>query len=62
MRTAIRNRDWKDNFALFTAAEHASPGSAKVHANLGSEYMEGKQFEQAGQEFQTALRIKSGFT
>jgi tetratricopeptide (TPR) repeat protein len=57
MRTAIRNRDWKDNFALFTAAEHASPGSAKVHANLGSEYMERKQFEQAGQEFQTALRI-----
>jgi len=56
-RTVIRNKDWRDNLALFTAAERASPGSAKVHANLGSEYMERKQLEQAGKEFQTALRI-----
>src|SRR5260221_10424910 len=33
LRTVIRNRDWKDNLTLYTAAVSAVPGSAKMHQN-----------------------------
>ncbi len=36
-RTVARNRDWKDNFALFSAAYRVCPLSAKVNYNLGLE-------------------------
>ena len=37
-RTVARNRDWTDNFALFSAAYRVCPLSAKVNYNLGLEY------------------------
>jgi len=33
--TVRRNRDWVDEKALFRAALHVCPGSAKVHVNWG---------------------------
>ena len=61
MRTVVRNQDWRDNFTLFSAAVREAPGSAKMHANLGAEYMYRDQLEAARKEFQTALRIYPDF-
>jgi tetratricopeptide (TPR) repeat protein len=56
-RTVARNADWKDNLALYSSAVRAAPNSAKMHANLGGEYMVRNQFDLARKEFQTALQI-----
>jgi tetratricopeptide (TPR) repeat protein len=56
-RTVARNMDWKDNLALYSAAVRAVPNSAKMHANLGGEYLVRNQFDLARKEFQIALRI-----
>ncbi len=37
-RTWARNREWKDDFTLFRAAERVSPRSSKVQYNLGNAY------------------------
>jgi len=62
LRTVIRNRDWKDNLTLYTAAVRAVPGSAKMHQNLAFKYMEAKQLDLARQELQTALQINPAYT
>jgi len=56
-RTLVRNRDWKDNLTLYSAAVRTVPGSAKMHMDLGGAYMGRKQYELARTELQTALRI-----
>jgi tetratricopeptide (TPR) repeat protein len=56
-RTVVRNRDWRNDLTLFTAAVRASPGSAKAHLNLASAYRNEKQLDLAGGEFETVLRI-----
>ena len=56
-RTVYRNTDWKDNFALNSAAVRTVPGSGKIHHNLGSEYLMRNQYDLALKEFQIALRI-----
>ena len=61
VRTVIRNRDWKDNRNLYTAAVRASPGSAKMHLGLAFNYMEAKQFDLARKEFQTTLQINPAY-
>jgi Tfp pilus assembly protein PilF len=57
VRTVVRNRDWKDDRALFTAAVHATPNSAKAHNNLGLLYLNGRQPDLAEIEFKAALNI-----
>jgi tetratricopeptide (TPR) repeat protein len=57
MRTMLRNQDWRDNLSLYNAGVRVSPGSAKMHGNLGAEYMASAQWDMAATEFQTALRI-----
>jgi tetratricopeptide (TPR) repeat protein len=57
MRTMLRNQDWQDNLSLYTAGVRVSPGSAKIHGNLGGEYMASAQWDMAATEFQTALGI-----
>ena len=61
MRTVIRNRDWRDNFTLFSTAVQAVPGSARAHAGLGGEYMRRDQLDAASKEFQIALGIYPDF-
>lgn len=58
VRTVVRNRDWKDNLTLYSAGVRAVPGSAKMHSDLGMEYMNAGQTELARNEFQTALQIE----
>jgi hypothetical protein len=57
VRTVIRNRDWKDNFSLYSAAVRAVPNDAKMHSNLAGQYFLRNQLDLAAQEYQIALRI-----
>jgi tetratricopeptide (TPR) repeat protein len=61
-RTVGRNRDWRDNFSLFSAGVRAVPNSAKMHDGLGGEYMMRGQKDAALPELQTALRIYPNFS
>jgi protein O-mannosyl-transferase len=61
MRTMVRNRDWKDNLNLYSAGVRVSPGSAKMHGNLGGEYLASVQWDMAATEYQTALRINPDY-
>jgi Tfp pilus assembly protein PilF len=56
-RTVLRNEDWRDNFTLFSKDIKAVPGSAKLHAMLGGQYMLRGQLDLAHGEFDTALQI-----
>ncbi|MGB7726449.1 MAG: tetratricopeptide repeat protein [Candidatus Acidiferrum sp.] len=56
-RTVVRNRDWRDNFTLVTAGERAVPGSAKMHAGVGDQYLVRGQLEEARRELKFALHI-----
>jgi len=60
-RTVFRNRDWKDNFTLFSAAVRVVPGSAKAHALLGLEYLRRGQLDSARSELRIAVRIFPDF-
>jgi tetratricopeptide (TPR) repeat protein len=61
VRTILRNRDWKDTFALYSSAVRAVPNNAKMHSNLGSVYLERNQLDMAEKEYQAALRINPDY-
>jgi protein O-mannosyl-transferase len=61
VRTVLRNRDWKDNRTLYTAAVRAVPQSAKMHLGLAFNFLEAKQFDLARKEFQTTLQINPAY-
>jgi protein O-mannosyl-transferase len=56
-RTMVRNRAWRDNFSLYSAALRVVPGSAKMHQNIAIEYARRGQLDTARAEYQTALHI-----
>ena len=60
-RTLVRNGDWKNDLALYSAAVRAAPDSAKMHGNLGNIYVERGQWELARKELDAALRIYPQF-
>jgi Tfp pilus assembly protein PilF len=57
VRTVVRNRDWKDTFALYSSAVRAVPNDAKMHSNLAGQYFARNQLDSAAREYQIALRI-----
>jgi tetratricopeptide (TPR) repeat protein len=57
VRTVVRNRDWKDAFALYSSAVRAVPNDAKMHANLAGQYFIRNRLDLAAREYQIALRI-----
>jgi protein O-mannosyl-transferase len=61
MRTMVRNKDWVDNLNLYSAGVRVSPGSAKMHGNLGGEYMAAADWDRAATEYDTALRINPDY-
>ena len=56
-RTAVRNRDWRNDFTLFSAAVSAHPGSAKMRTGLGTQYLLRGEFQAAEEQLRTALHI-----
>jgi protein O-mannosyl-transferase len=56
-RTVMRNRNWRDDFTLFSTDVQTEPESAKLHAMLGGQYMLRGQWDVAHHEFETALQI-----
>ena len=61
VRTVVRNRDWENDLNLYSAAVRVTPGSAKMHANLGSQYLAHGQLDLARAQLQTALQIYPNF-
>src|SRR5271169_3387767 len=57
VRTVVRNKDWKDAFALDSSAVRAVPNSVKMHVNLGDQYESFSLLDPAAKEYQTALGI-----
>lgn len=57
VRTVVRNRDWRDNGALYIAAADAAPNSAKMRTFRGIVYMGRGQLERSRADLQAALRI-----
>jgi len=57
VRTVVRNRDWKDTYALYSSAVRAVPNDAKMHSNLAGQYFARNQLDLAAREYQIALRI-----
>jgi tetratricopeptide (TPR) repeat protein len=57
IRTFLRNRDWKDNFTLFTAAVAAYPQSVKAQTFLGWEYLRRNDVARAEEHLLAAERI-----
>ncbi len=60
-RTVVRNRDWRDNFSLFSAGVRAVPESAKMHDFLAKEYWERGEWGASLAEAQTTIRIYPNF-
>jgi protein O-mannosyl-transferase len=56
-RTVLRNRDWQNNFTLYSAAVKTVPDSARAHGLLGQEYLRRGELLPAASEFQLALNI-----
>lgn len=57
VQTVRRNRDWKDEFALFSSAVAESPRSAQMRASLAHSYLEKGMPAEAEREYQEAIRV-----
>jgi len=55
--SAIRNRDWKDDIALFKSVVRAEPGSPAGHFNLGGALKDAGDLQGAEREWREALRL-----
>jgi tetratricopeptide (TPR) repeat protein len=56
-RTLVRNRDWRDQEALFAATVRTAPRSAKAHFNYATELLRTGRLPEAEAELETALAI-----
>ena len=61
IRTHIRNNDWQDQDTLWFATVKVSPGSPKVHNNLGDYYVRHKNLKKAIEEFSIAIKLNPRF-
>ena len=59
VRTILRNRDWKNEFSLWTATLRDAPLSIRAHTNLGLVHLNRNELDSAIQYFQQSLRIPS---
>lgn len=56
--TMARNRDWRNEFTLWTAAAEKCPGSPLPQVNLGLAHLRLSQLEQAAVRFDRALALE----
>jgi tetratricopeptide (TPR) repeat protein len=57
VRTVMRNRDWKDNLALWTATVRTAPRSVRARTNLAGSLKAKERFEEALIHYQAANEI-----
>lgn len=57
-RTFARNRDWSDDFSLYTKTLKTDPDACYIRSNLGLVYYKRLQKDLAVQEWQQALQCK----
>ncbi|HTZ45968.1 MAG TPA: hypothetical protein VMH20_00145 [Verrucomicrobiae bacterium] len=60
-RTLLRNRDWRDNFTLFTAAEKAVPENASIHDALAGAYEQLGEHDAAQAQTEATIAIYPDF-
>lgn len=58
--TVARNRDWKDDFTLWSKTVLSSPGSFVAHGSLGRAYQDQGRSDLAIAEYKRALEIHPG--
>ncbi len=61
VRTFARNRDWRDNTALYMSAADAVPNSAKMRAFRGIVYLGKNDLERSRSDLQAALSIEPDY-
>jgi Tfp pilus assembly protein PilF len=61
VRTLARNRDWRDNTALYLSAADAVPNSAKMRAFRGIVYLGKNDFARSRSDLEAALAIKPDY-
>lgn len=59
--TINRNKDWKDDYTLYSDMVRKSPDGAIPHANFGNILDERGQIERAIEHYQVAIRFKPDF-
>ena len=57
VRTAVRNRDWRNDHALFSSAVRTCPRSARARLNLGLAAWQANQAPQAESAIREAIRL-----
>ena len=60
-RIILRNRDWKDDFTLWSKTVVTAPECARARNNLGLAYYRKERLNEATAEYEKALRIKPGY-
>lgn len=59
--TVKRNKDWKDDFTLWTKTVETSPDSYRGHNNIGREYLSKGMLDKAMLGFKNALQLKNDY-
>ncbi len=59
--TAMRNRDYRSEVALWESTVQSAPAKARPHHNLGCAYALAGRYEDAQRQFQTALHLKPDY-
>ncbi len=60
-RTFVRNFDWKNDFTLYRATVDVVPRCTRAHFNLGNQYKERGELEQALHHYQTSYEIAPNY-
>jgi tetratricopeptide (TPR) repeat protein len=55
--TVLRNRDWQNNFVLWSQTVQSSPTSLVARGGLGMAYLERGMLNEAQQEFERAIKL-----
>ena len=61
-KTVVRNRDWNNNYSLYSSAVKVYPGNAKMWSNLAIEAKERDIPDEPEDFFKRALAIEPNFT
>lgn len=61
VEVVLRNKDYRDEFAFYSSAVKASPGSAPSNRGLADQYYNRKEFDKAIAYYERAIAIDPGY-